>query len=85
MPVRTQVSRTESGRRACEFDGCGKNPTFGSPGDRGRRFCGPHKEAGHVDVMTKRREFDGCEKQPNFGSPDDGVNINCKSGVRRLL
>ena len=45
---------------------------FSSTGDRVvRRFCGPHKEAGHVDVMTKRRDFDGCEKQPTFGSPDD--------------
>jgi hypothetical protein len=32
-----------------------------------RRFCGPHKEEGHVDVKSKRCEADGCDKIPTFG------------------
>ena len=66
-----------TGNRLCEFGGCEKQAVFGSPVDRVKRFCGPHKGEGHVDVETKLCEAFGCEKYPVYGSPVDRVKRFC--------
>jgi hypothetical protein len=65
----TMVKRDEKSNRLCEADGCDKQAGFGSPVDRVTRYCGPHKQEGHVGVKNTRCEVDGCDKRPVFGSP----------------
>lgn len=51
--------------RTCEFEGCGKRPTYGNIGEKAKR-CVKHKSAGMVDVIHKLCESEGCGKRPNY-------------------
>ena len=68
-PIQSLQPRSKKRKRltSCEHSGCTiLNPVFGVEGGKAR-FCGTHKEAGMVDVKSKRCEHDGCTSQPVFG------------------
>ena len=35
--------------------------------------CAAHREAGHVDLMSRKCAHDGCDKQPSFGTKATGA------------
>ena len=47
-------------------------PNFGPPGGRKMR-CATHREAGHVNLVSKRCAHDGCNKHPSFGTRATGA------------
>ena len=52
-------------KRQCEFEGCGKLPSFDTEGGKGR-CCAKHKTADMIEVKHRRCETDGCLKVPSF-------------------
>lgn len=58
--------------KRCEADGCRKQPNFGNPADRVRRFCKDHKTEACVNVSTKTCEYPGCGAGARCGYDDQG-------------
>jgi hypothetical protein len=69
LPTDAQVKHQK-----CAHDGCGTNPSFGTPGTGrgGARWCRAHAPPGAVGLLSKRCEHVGCDKKASFGDPTVG-------------
>ena len=55
--------------RQCIHPGCETRSAYGKAGTKNAKYCNAHKEAGYVDVVSKRCMHPGCEKIPAYGKP----------------
>ena len=63
--------------RLCAFDGCDKQPTFNTKGERKPLFCGEHKTSRMVDVKHPTCAFDGCDTRPSFNTKGERKGLFC--------
>jgi hypothetical protein len=66
--------------KRCEFDGCEKEPTFGSLDDRVKRFCTTHQQKGHANLKAKRCKADGSEGSHLWQDVHVGASARRTSG-----
>jgi len=63
--------------KPCMHEGCGRRPTFNSPGLKAGLFCVEHKLDGMCNVVSKLCVHEGCGRRPSFNSPDLKTGLYC--------
>jgi hypothetical protein len=82
-PIKCGIHReddmTNVVNKRCEFDGCGKRPSYNYPDQEGSRFCATHKLDTMVDIVNRNNkcQYDTCTRISNFGYIGDKKGSYC--------
>ena len=64
-------------------EGCDKQPSFNTPGEKSGLYCKDHKEAGMENVKNKRCKVQGCKIRPSYNTPGEKSGLYCDSHKKK--